>query len=274
MPPKRAAKRKSAGDAPKQGGNQLAASRGSRSEPRPSAKRPKTEPQGPKGGNEWTEWIERIQDNEVKFCKQAMNQFYTGIQMATDEAQKSLGEQIAPHQPAESEYAPILESAHEIVASLRLEDSRKEGDDFFQQMQDALATSASLLTWHKDTEEALKGKAIDTSMLSTWKKDRRDVKEVLAKGREHGMKIVANHLAPGTFSPSDLDNNEAGEHEKKATSIFQDFQQPKPEDSWGPAAYEQFELFRNLAKSSHVEVGADGHLTDADLGGASDSRMT
>lgn len=177
-------------------------------------------------------------------------------------------------QPAESESGPILKSAHEIVASLRLEDSRKEGAAFFQQMQDALATSASLLTWHKDTEETLKGKAMDTSMLSTWKKDRRDMKEVLAKGREHGMKIVANHLAPGTFSPSDLENEEAGEHEKKAASLFQDFQKPKPEDSWGPAAYEQFELFRNLAKSAHMEVDADGHLTDADHGGASDPRMT
>ena len=141
-------------------------------------------------------------------------------------------------------------------------------------MQDTLAASASLLTWHKETEEALKGQAINTSVLSTWKKDRRDVKEVLAKGREYGMKIVANHLAPGTFSPSDLDNDEAGEHEKKAASMFQDFQQPKPEDSWGPAAYEQFELFRNLAKSAHVEADADSHLTDVGHGGASDSRMT
>ncbi|KAK7920403.1 hypothetical protein PG985_008425 [Apiospora marii] len=272
MPPKRAAKRKSAGDAPKQGGSQLALARGSRSEPRPSAKRPKVEPEEPKDGSDWIKWIRLIQNNEAKYYKQKMDDFYTGIQGTTDKAQESLSEQIASHQPAESESGPILESAQEIVASLRLDDSRKEGDAFFQQMQDTLAASFSLLALHKDTEEALKGKAIDTSILSTWKKDRRDMKEVLAKGREHGMKIVANHLAPGTFSPSDLDNDEAGEHEKKAASMFQDFQQPKPEDSWGPAAYEQFELFQNLAKSAHVEVDADGQLTD--VGHGSDSRMT
>ncbi|KAK8129546.1 hypothetical protein PG999_001926 [Apiospora kogelbergensis] len=96
-----------------------------------------------------------------------------------------------------------------------------------------------------------------TQVLLSWKKDRKDLKEVLAKGREYGGKIAANHLAPGTFKPSDLDNVKAGEHEKRAANMFQDSRQAKPEDSWGAAAVEQFGQFKGLAESVRFAADAD-----------------
>ncbi|KAK7948911.1 uncharacterized protein PG986_009797 [Apiospora aurea] len=273
MPPKRALKRKSAGDEPKEQDKDFVPARGSRSEPRPSTKRNKLEPKtedriDPK---KWTEWIENLQGNEGKYYAREMDRFFDIIQKATNKYQSSLEEQVDTLQPGEPETDPIVESAYEIATSLRLDDSRKEGDAFFQQAQDALESSARLLEWHKETEEALKGKAVDTSILATWKKDRRDMKEVLTKGREHAGMLAANYLAPGTFSPSDLDNDEAGEHSKKAASMFQGRQQTKPEDCWGPAAVQQFEHFRSLVNSALGKADADGHVT-AGHGGVSDTR--
>ncbi|KAK8086290.1 hypothetical protein PG994_001264 [Apiospora phragmitis] len=277
MPPKRATKRKSAGGEPEERGNELAISQGSLSEPRSSTKRPKnefgakTKEDKAKEAAEWTDWFKRIQGNENTYYRREANRLFTNVRKSTKKSHEFLEGQVASLQPGEPETEPILENAYEIAASLRLEDSRKEGDDIFQQAQDALESCTSLLAWHKATEEALKSKAVDTSILATWKKDRSDVKELLAKGREHGGMITANYLAPGTFSPAGLNNDEAGEHEKKAASMFQGSQQTKSKDCWGPAALEQFEHFRSLVKSTLVAADADGHVA-AERDGVSDSR--
>ncbi|KAK8039731.1 hypothetical protein PG993_008142 [Apiospora rasikravindrae] len=273
MPPKRAMKRKSTGDELQEPDKDFVPARGTRSEPRPSTKRIKFEPKAEDriDPNQWIEWIEGTQQNEDTYYAREMDRFFNIIQKSTSKCQSSLEEQVASLQPGESETDPIVESAYEIATSLRLEDSRKEGDAFFQQAQDALESSARLLAWHRETEEALKGKAVDTSILATWKKDRRDVKEVLTKGREHAGMLAANYLAPGTFSPSDLDNEKAGEHGKQAASMFQGRQQTEPEECWGPAAAQQFEHFRSLVNSAIGATDVDGHAATGH-GGVPDSR--
>ncbi|KAK6825663.1 hypothetical protein PG989_012604 [Apiospora arundinis] len=270
MPPKRAAKRKSAGDERNGGSNEIANGRGAQSDPRPFSKRPKNtieddsnERDDPKA---WTKWIKDVQENEELYCEILMHKVLTGIEKKTDKCRDGLVEHVASFRPGESKSKPMLEAANEIATSLHLEDSRKEGDAFFQQAQDVLASGAQLLKWHKDTDDAFKGKEVDTQVLLRWKKDRKDIKEVFAKGREYGGKIAANYLAPGTFNPSDLDNAKAGEHEKKAASMFQDSRELKPEDSWGAAAVEQFGYFKDLAQAVQFAADADdhGHGGDSD----------
>jgi hypothetical protein len=122
-----------------------------------------------------------------------------------------------------------------------------EKPDILSQVQQIIDDSRSLSERYKTTDEALVAHQPEMSS-STWRKDKQDIKELLACGREHGERLVESYLSPDLGSPAEHDmGNPASGHSKAASELFPKSRKVMAKDTWGMVAAEQLEGFKMLA---------------------------
>ncbi|KAI0124946.1 hypothetical protein BJ170DRAFT_685820 [Xylariales sp. AK1849] len=267
MPPKRGTKRKTSADAEQP--SDASTGQSVRSEPKHPARHSRgkrlsrlekyDEEEGRDRGRDvqqWGDWLQRINREEATKSKAELKSFVQKLDSQHQQMSAFIEKQDETlnqrnHQSKavfEKVYSKVVPPASVVTsASKKPKGTSKEEFVLFQQAQDIIRSSRSLLHWYKETDDNLKTHQLDLP-TATWKKDKQDIKEILICGREHGEKIIEGNLAPDNYSPPEGSKSKANGHEQAAIGLFDESRKTVGgDDCWGSVANEQIKKLKGLA---------------------------
>ncbi|ORY64433.1 uncharacterized protein BCR38DRAFT_435092 [Pseudomassariella vexata] len=203
----------------------------------------------------WTKWLEKLSKSERRQSKNQLDNFQNKVDKQANQVRALLDtreSRMKQHNQdlagafGETYSAAIQPAASPHLPYQQLKGIGRERSELFHAAQAIIGDSHALLKLYKDTDEGLKSRQLETP-ATVWKKDKDDLKEVLACGREIGENLVERHLAPRTHSQPDPNLSKESEHFKTALELFKDSRNALEGESWGTVAAEQVKRLKNLA---------------------------
>ncbi|KAH8204034.1 hypothetical protein TruAng_001845 [Truncatella angustata] len=210
---------------------------------------------GNRGFQTWAKWLDDIKREEAAGTKKWTKAF----EQKADKQDKQLRSLLQTHENDQEEQQQMLTSIFGKVYATASQLSstgnsiREPADDglsLVKEARDLIADSRMVVKCYTDLNESLKTHNIELP-AATLKKDKQDIKELLACGREHGETIANGHLAPHTYSPPNLENGHDA-HDHTAADMFQESRRTI-QDSVGSVVDEQLQGFRRLVTTMSPE---------------------
>ncbi|KAI1210649.1 uncharacterized protein F4807DRAFT_422162 [Annulohypoxylon truncatum] len=213
--------------------------------------------EGREGSRNFQRWAEIFESNtkgEMMKSKTFMKNFGEKIKKQNDCMRLFM--QVREKEFAESEgrfvgaFARLYSTA---AVSSGTFGASKEDHVLFKDAQSVISGGYSLLKQFKETDEQLKNFKIDLP-IAKWKQDGRDVKELLACGREYGEKLIERNLAPDSYPSPHPDRYKADEKNDMVSELFKDSGKATDGDSWGTIAADQVKKLSAVAKTIPIKA--------------------
>ncbi|KAI1388294.1 uncharacterized protein F4822DRAFT_402415 [Hypoxylon trugodes] len=128
----------------------------------------------------------------------------------------------------------------------------KENHVLFNDAQSIISGGYALLNQFREADERLKKHKIEFP-TAKWKQDTQDMKELLACGRKHGVKLVEEKLDPKAYPSPEPDTYKAGEKDDLVSELFKNSRKISLDDNWGDVAAEQMRKITDLIKTVPVK---------------------
>lgn len=106
----------------------------------------------------------------------------------------------------------------------------------FQDVQSLLSQSSTMLREFKETDERLKNYKLEPP-VDRWKQDKRQMKDLLASGRQSAEEIVERLLIPNSYPTTKADKQ--GVTDTQDLKLFEESHKALKGENWGNTAAEQ-----------------------------------
>ncbi|KAI1765849.1 hypothetical protein GGR53DRAFT_529273 [Hypoxylon sp. FL1150] len=204
----------------------------------------------------WAEIFETNTKGEVAKSKTFMKNFGIKVKKQTDRMKTYMHEQETKLTEAKDQGTVVFKKLYSDAALLpgvsnepkgKTGNVGKEGHVLFKEAEDVISGGFSLLKQFREADKQLENHKLKLP-TAQWKKDRKDIKELLAFGREYGEKLVENELAPNIYPPPQPDKYSANGNEKKAAELFKN-RKASHKSTWGIVAADQVKKLTALVKT-------------------------
>ncbi|KAL7624335.1 hypothetical protein AAE478_005897 [Parahypoxylon ruwenzoriense] len=212
---------------------------------------------GSRAFQQWAEIFAKNTEGEATKSKAFLRSFETKVKKQTERVRDYAREREEELARTKDQFVATFEELCPETADYRgtsgepeniARGTSKENHALFKDAQAIISGSYSLLTQFKEVDERLKTYKLE-SPTERWKKDRQDMRELLACGRDYGEKLVEDKLAPNTH-PSPLpDRYKASERGNMTSRLFKDSHRASDKDSWGTVAADQAKRLTAVAKT-------------------------
>ncbi|KAI2473427.1 hypothetical protein F4781DRAFT_427441 [Annulohypoxylon bovei var. microspora] len=216
--------------------------------------------EGREGSRNFQHWAEIFESNtksEVMKSKTFMKNFGVKVKKQKDRVQEYMQEQETKLAGSDDRFVEIFEKLYsETPTTPSIPDkldgeapsAGKEDHFLFKDAQSVISGGYSLLKQFKETEEQLKNYKLDLP-TTKWKQDGRDMKELLACGREYGEKLIEEKLVPKAYPSPHPDRYKVDEKDNIISELFNDSRKAANEDNWGTIAADQVKKLTAIAKT-------------------------
>ncbi|KAI0884689.1 uncharacterized protein GGS22DRAFT_200396 [Annulohypoxylon maeteangense] len=216
------------------------------------------EDEGREGSRNFQRWGEIFESNtkgEAMKSKTFMKNFGERVQKQKDRVHLWMQEQDKEFAKSKGQVVAHFEETYSTAAaiSLRASGVSKEDHALFKEAQSIISEGYSLLKQFKETDEQLKNYKLDLP-TAKWKQDGRDIKELLACGREHGEKLIEKKLAPKAYPSPHPDRPKVDERDNMVSELFKDSGKAEEGDNWGTIAADQMKKFSTVAETIPINI--------------------
>ncbi|KAI0900494.1 hypothetical protein F4806DRAFT_491383 [Annulohypoxylon nitens] len=203
---------------------------------------------------QWAEIFESNTKGEAIKSKTFMKNFGERVRKQKDRVRLYMQEQEKVFTEGKGQVKEVFEKLLSAgVISPGTSSMKKETHVLFQEARSAISGGHTLLKQFREADEMLKNHKLDLPM-EKWKQDGRDLKELLACGREHGEKLIESKLAPNSYPSPSPDKYKATEKDNMISELFKDSSKANDGDNWGTVATDQMEKFSAIAKTIPIKV--------------------
>ncbi|KAI1461148.1 hypothetical protein F4805DRAFT_454085 [Annulohypoxylon moriforme] len=215
------------------------------------------EDEGRDGSRNFQRWAEIFDSNtkgEAIKSKTFMKNFGEKTRKQKDRVNLYMQELDKELATKKNQFVGGLEKLYSIASiSPGKSGTSKEEHVLFKEVQSVISGGLSLIKQFKETDEQLKNYKLDLP-TAKWKQDGRDMKELLACGREYGEKLIERKLAPKTYPSPQPDRYKAGEKDNLVSGLFKDSEKVTDGDNWGSIAADQVKTFAAIAKTIPIKA--------------------
>ncbi|KAI5864270.1 hypothetical protein GGS23DRAFT_491046 [Durotheca rogersii] len=205
----------------------------------------------------WADILEANVTAEVTRSGMFVKSFEEEVRKETEKVRGRMKEQDEQLAAEKKQFVVIFEELYSATATPYRPPSRpntrcdgigKEGHALYANAQAVMTESHALLKHFKETDERSGAYRIDFP-ASKWKQDKHEIKELLARGREYGERLVEDQLAPDTYQAPKFDACKANEEDDVALGLFKEGHKASYEDSWGMVAVDQVKRLTAVANT-------------------------
>ncbi|KAH9898786.1 hypothetical protein F4778DRAFT_792835 [Xylariomycetidae sp. FL2044] len=214
-----------------------------------------------RGFQKWAEMFENHTKGQVNKSKAALKDFRNRIQEDAKQLRLDLKEHGKQMDEKVDKRDSLVEKIYQQVASAQPDENgsngktavpmSKETHILFKAAQSSLSENYNLVKNFKDAEQQLKDGKLDLP-LKKWKQGKAEMEDLIARGQEHGERLIESLLAPNTNSPpsSSSGKQKMGESDKlMAVDLFKHSSKALHGDNWGTVAADRVKWFTSLAKA-------------------------
>ncbi|KAI8634122.1 hypothetical protein F5Y19DRAFT_200310 [Xylariaceae sp. FL1651] len=221
---------------------------------------------GSRGFQKWAQIFETCTHGEAEKSKIFLKAFRKDVRNKEDELKAF--RKLKEHEFAQDQgkFAAVFKQLCSTIANTQQPPAngrmtqqdipRKEDHPLFKQVQAIMEDYQSLMKQFQIMEEQLKDNQIDLP-VTRWKKDKHDMKDLLASGGQHGEKIVESILAPHSVPLADTDQPGTSENEQIARELFKDSYTVLEGETWGHIAEDQVSRWVAIAKTVRMDISEE-----------------
>ncbi|KAI1381547.1 hypothetical protein F4677DRAFT_403377 [Hypoxylon crocopeplum] len=218
------------------------------------------EDEGREGSRNFQRWAEIFENNtkgEGMKSKTFMKNFGAKVKKQTDRIRDYMEEQEKKLTQSKDQSVAVFEKLYLAAISPpgtpsepdnMTHGTSKDGHILYKDAQTIVSESYALLRQFKEADERLKNHKLELPSAK-WKQDGRDMKDLLACGREYGEKLVESKLVPKAYISHQPDRYNANEKESIASELFKDSCKGLDEDNWGTVAADQVKRLTAITKT-------------------------